>query len=293
MAIPTMKQLLEAGVHFGHQTRRWDPRMKPFIFTERNGIHIIDLQQTMKNIKMVHNLVKSFIEEGKTILFVGTKKQAQNTIADEATRCEMYYINQRWMGGTLTNFQTIKKSIQRLQKYEEQKTEGYLRLLPRKEQSTIEKHITSLNKSLGGIKKMKGLPGAVFIVDPKREELAVAEARKLGIPVIALADTNCNPEPIDFVIPGNDDAIRAINLVTAVIADAVIAGRTAAKDALAGSAPDLLEDVDETFAPTEEELVAFEDLEENFEEEETEEVYRKKQKVVRIENAEEEAEVEV
>lgn len=289
MAIPSMKQLLEAGVHFGHQTRRWDPRMKPFIFTARNGIHIVDLQQTMKNIKIVHNLVKGFVEGGKSILFVGTKKQAQTTIADEATRCEMFYINQRWMGGTLTNFQTIKKSIARLTRYEDQKADGQLRLLPKKEQSQIEKHIVKANKSLGGIKKMKGLPGAIFVVDPKREELAVSEAQKLGIPVIALADTNCNPLVINYIIPGNDDAIRAINLITAVIADACIMGRTAAKS-LAESGPDLLgEDVDETFAPTDEELDAFEDLEVNFEEEETEEIFRKKKVVARVED--EEAEV--
>lgn len=290
MAIPSMKQLLEAGVHFGHQTRRWDPRMKPFIFTARNGIHIIDLQQTMKNIKIVHNLVKTMVEEGKTILFVGTKKQAQQTIADEAVRCEMFFINQRWMGGTLTNFQTIRKSIQRLTRYEEQKADGYLRLLPKKEQSSIEKTCLKLNKSLGGIKKLKSLPGAVFIVDPKREELAVAEARKLGIPVIALADTNCNPNVIDYIIPGNDDAIRAINLITAVIADACILGRSAAKS-LGESAPEFLLEEDETFAPTDEELDAFEDIEEVFEEEETEEVVRLKKKPV-VRGVTEEEEVE-
>jgi small subunit ribosomal protein S2 len=279
-----MKQLLEAGVHFGHQTRRWDPRMKPYIFTERNGIHIIDLQQTMKNIKVVHNFVKGLVEAGKTVLFVGTKKQAQQTIADEAARCDMYYINQRWMGGTLTNYQTIKRSIQQLQKFEEQKADGTMALRPRKEQSTIEKKVTSLNKSLGGIKKMKSLPGAVFIVDPKREDLAICEARKLGIPVIALADTNCNPEKIDYVIPGNDDAIRAINLITGVIADAVMTGRNAlAAAAGAASAPEFgVEDIDETFAPTEEDLVAFEGIEDDFEEDAEEEVFRKK-KVVRRE----------
>ncbi len=255
MAIPTMKQLLEAGVHFGHQTRRWDPRMKPYIFTERNGIHIIDLQQTMKNIKVVHNFVKNLVESGKTVLFVGTKKQAQQTIADDATRCEMYYINQRWAGGTLTNFQTIKKSIQRLQNFEDQREKGDLALLPRKEQIRIDKETASLNKSLGGIKKMKALPGAIFIVDPKREQLAIKEARRLRLPVIALADTNCNPEEIDYVIPGNDDAIRAINLISGVIADAANLGRAAVKDAAMGSAPDMVEEVDETFAPTEEELV--------------------------------------
>lgn len=279
MAIPSMKQLLEAGVHFGHQTRRWDPRMKPYIFTERNGIHIIDLQQTMKNIKIVHSFVKSLAEAGKTVLFVGTKKQAQATIAEEAVRCDMFFINQRWMGGTLTNFQTIKRSIMRLQKYEEARAEGHLALLPRKEQSSIEKICASLNKSLGGIKKMKALPGAVFIIDPKREELAIAEARKLGIPVIALADTNCNPEKIDYVIPGNDDAIRAINLVTSVISSAVLAGRMAAKDA--ASAPELLSDDEETFAPSEEDLEPFVGFEEDFEEEEEEEVLRKRRLAVK------------
>lgn len=271
MAIPTMKQLLEAGVHFGHQTRRWDPRMKPYIFTERNGIHIIDLQQTMKNIKIVHNFVKSMVEAGKTILFVGTKKQAQQTIADDAMRCEMFYINQRWAGGTLTNFQTMKKSILRLQRFEDEKERGNLALLPRKEQSRIEKEVASLTKSLGGIKKMKALPGAVFIIDPKREQLAIAEARRLKIPIIALADTNCNPEEIDYVIPGNDDAIRAINLISGVIADAVNISRAAVKNA-ASSAPEfLIDDVDETFAPTEEELSIGEHIEDAYDDQEQEE----------------------
>ena len=287
MAIPTLKQLLEAGVHFGHQTRRWDPRMKPFIFTERNGIHIIDLQQTMKSIKVVYNFVKNLVESGKSILFVGTKKQAQAAIAEEARRCGMFYINQRWMGGTLTNFQTIKKSINRLKQYEEQKENGLLKLRARKEQAQIEKTIEKLNKSLGGIKDMKTLPGAVFIVDPRREEIAVKEARRLRIPVIALADTNCNPDLIDQIIPGNDDAIRAINLIAQVIADAVLMGKSEVKES---SAPDLVIDETETFAPTDEELdnlsAGFEEV---YEEEDEEEVMRRKRMAHKKEGETEEA----
>ncbi|RMH55260.1 MAG: 30S ribosomal protein S2 [Candidatus Hydrogenedentota bacterium] len=289
MGIPTMKQLLEAGVHFGHQTRRWDPRMKPYIFTERNGIHIIDLQQTMTAIKIVYNFVRNLTEEGKSVLFVGTKRQAQAAIAAQAERCGMFYINQRWMGGTLTNFSTIKKSIQRLKQMEEQKESGDLRLLPKKEQLSIEKQILKLNRSLGGIKEMKALPGAVFIVDPRREAIAIAEARKLKIPVIALADTNCNPEPIDYIIPGNDDAIRAINLITTMVADACLLGKRAAKDA--ETAPDISEE-EEPFAPTEEELTAFEDYEDEFEEEEEEEVLRKKKIAARKKAIDEEEEEE-
>lgn len=301
MSIPTLKQLLEAGVHFGHQTRRWDPKMKPYIFTERNGIHIIDLQQTMKSIKVVFNFIKAFGENQKDVLFVGTKKQAQAGIAAEARRCGMHFINQRWMGGTLTNFQTIKKSIQRVMEYEEQKENGLLRLLPKKEQQSIEKQIVKLNKSLGGIKSMKALPGAVFVVDPRREQIAVQEAKKLKIPIVALCDTNCNPETIDYVIPGNDDAIRAINLVTAAIAEAVIMGREEAKAQV--SAPEVVFEDDKAFAPTEEEmglvsekmlideeLEVFEKYEETFEEDFEDEVVRKRQLSRREEAREEEIE---
>jgi len=293
MAIPTMKQLLEAGVHFGHQTRRWDPRMKPYIFTERNGIHIIDLQQTMKAIKVVHNAVKTMAEAGKTVLFVGTKKQAQETIAEDATRCDMFYVNQRWLGGTLTNFQTIKKSIIKLQQYEKAKEDGHMALYPRKEQARIEKSILNYNRSLGGIKKMKGIPGIGFIVDPKREELAVKEALGLKIPIIALADTNCNPDNIDYVIPGNDDAIRAISLVTGVVADAVILGRASAQQA--GSAPELIpEDSEEPFMPTEEELEPFESFEDEFQAEPvTEDVLKKKKIKTKEEELEEGLEEEI
>lgn len=288
MGIPTMKQLLEAGVHFGHQTRRWDPRMKPYIYTERNGIHIIDLQQTMKAIKLAHNAVKSIVEDGKIVLFVGTKKQAQDTISEEATKCEMFFINQRWLGGTLTNFQTIKRSILRLQQYEKAKEEGHLSLLPKKEQAHIEKMIANYNKSIGGIKKMKILPGIIFIVDPKREELAINEARKLKIPIIALADTNCNPENIDFVIPGNDDAIRAISLIAGVISDAVLAGRSTATAAVSSAPELLLEDIEEPFMPTEEELEPFEPYEDEYEPEmDEEEILRKKKPKIREEVEEE------
>lgn len=283
MAIPSLKQLLEAGVHFGHQTRRWDPRMKPFIFTERNGIHIVDLQQTMKAIKVIYNSVKDRVESGQTILFVGTKKQAQQAIAQEAERCGMYYINQRWMGGTLTNFQTIKKSINRLLQYEEQKENGDIRLLPKKEQGQIEKYIVKANRSLGGIKKMKTLPGALFVVDPRREDLAVQEARRLKIPVIALADTNCNPEVLDEIIPGNDDAIRAINLITAVISDAVLAGKKEMKEA---SAPEAY-DENEPFAPSEEDLVAYEAFEDFDDDEDSDEPVRRIKKPVRKDEDEE------
>ncbi|MBL4889685.1 MAG: 30S ribosomal protein S2 [Candidatus Lindowbacteria bacterium] len=274
MAIPTLKQLLEAGVHFGHQTRRWDPRMKPYIFTERNGIHIIDLQQTMKSIKVVFNFVKDLAADGKGVLFVGTKKQATTAIANEASKCQMYYINQRWMGGTLTNFQTIKKSIHRLLTWEGQRDNGDLKLFPKKEQIYIDKQIVKLNRSLGGIKKMKGLPGAVFIIDPRRETIAIMEARKLNIPVIALADTNCDPTFIDYVIPGNDDAIRAIGLVTQVISDAVDMGRAIAK-AKSESAPEVIFDEETPFTPSDEDLDAFSTFEESYEEEEEKEVRSK------------------
>ncbi len=222
MAVISMKQLLEAGVHFGHQTRRWNPKMDKYIFTERNGIYIIDLQKTVKKVEEAYNYVKSIAEEGGTILFVGTKKQAQDSVAEEAARCGMYYINQRWLGGTLTNFQTIQKRIDRLHLLEKMEEDGTFELLPKKEVILLGKEKLRLEKFLGGIKNMKRLPDALFIIDPRKERIAVAEARKLGIPIVGIVDTNCDPDEIDYVIPGNDDAIRAVKLLTAKMADAVI-----------------------------------------------------------------------
>jgi len=222
LAVVTMKSLLESGVHFGHQTKRWDPRMKKFIFAERNGIHIIDLQKTIVSIKEAYEVVRNFVHSGKSILFVGTKKQAQQAVEREAKRCGMYYVINRWLGGMLTNFKTIKKSILRLKKIEKMEIDGTYDSLTKKEISRLNKEKSSLEKNLGGIKEMKDLPGAVFIIDPRKEAIAVAEASKIGIPIIAIVDTNCNPTGIDYPIPGNDDAIRAITLFTQIIANAVI-----------------------------------------------------------------------
>lgn len=217
-----MKNLLESGVHFGHQKRRWDPRMKKYIFAERNGIHIIDLQKTIQAIKEAYEVVRKTVLSGKSVLFVGTKRQAQAAIQREAERCGMFYVNHRWLGGTLTNFETIKKSILRLKKLEKMEVDGTFATMSKKEVSRLMKEKARLQRNLGGIKEMKELPGVVFIIDTKHEAIAVAEARKLGIPIIGVVDTNCNPEVIDYPIPGNDDAIRAINLFTKIIADAVI-----------------------------------------------------------------------
>jgi small subunit ribosomal protein S2 len=225
MAVISMKQLLEAGVHFGHQTRRWNPKMDRYIFTERNGIYIIDLQKTVKMVEEAYNFVRSLAESGGTILFVGTKKQAQDSVAEEAQRCGMFYINQRWLGGTLTNFQTIQKRIERLHELERMEEDGTYDLLPKKEVITLKKEKQRLEKFLGGIKNMKKLPDALFIIDPRKERIAVAEARKLKIPIVAIVDTNCDPDEIDYVIPGNDDAIRAVKLLTSKIADAVLEGQ--------------------------------------------------------------------
>lgn len=225
MSTVTMKELLEAGVHFGHETRKWDPKMKPYIFGARNGIYIIDLQKTVQLFKEAYEFIRDVAAKGKYILFVGTKKQAQETIQEQATRCGMFYVNHRWLGGMLTNFQTIKRSIERLKKLEAMKNEEIYSLLPKKEVLELEKERARLEKSLGGIKDMDRLPGAVFIVDPKKEKIAVREARKVGIPSVGIVDTNCNPEELDYIIPGNDDAIRAIHLFTSKIADAVIEGR--------------------------------------------------------------------
>lgn len=225
MAIISMKQLLEAGVHFGHQTRRWNPKMAPYIFTDRNGIYIIDLQKTVRKLEEAYNFVRNLASEGRTILFVGTKKQAQESIREEAERCGMFYVNQRWLGGMLTNFQTIKRRIDRLHELERMEAEGTMAVLPKKEVARLLKEKEKLQRFLGGIKNMKKLPDALFVVDPRKERIAVAEARKLGIPIVAIVDTNCDPDEIDYVIPGNDDAIRAVRLITSKIADAVLEGR--------------------------------------------------------------------
>ena len=222
MAVVTMKSLLESGVHFGHQVKRWDPRMKKYIFAERNGIHIIDLQKTIAAIKDSYEAVRKVVSSGKSVLFVGTKKQAQQAIAKEAERCGMYYVNNRWLGGMLTNFTTIKKSLQRLKKIEKMEVDGTFGNLTKKEVSGYLKEKAKLEKNLGGIKEMKDLPGIIFIIDTHKEQIAVAEAHRMGIPVIAVVDTNCNPEGIDYPIPGNDDAIRAISLFTSIIANAVV-----------------------------------------------------------------------
>lgn len=222
MAVVTMKNLLESGVHFGHQVKRWDPRMKKYIFAERNGIHIIDLQKTIAAIKDGYDEVRRVVASNKSILFVGTKKQAQQAVQKEAERCGMFYVNNRWLGGMLTNFSTIKKSLQRLKKIEKMEIDGTFDNLTKKEVAALQKEKSKLEKNLGGIKEMKELPGAIFIIDTHKEQLAVAEARRMGIPIIAVVDTNCNPEGIDFPIPGNDDAIRAISLFTSIIANAVI-----------------------------------------------------------------------
>ena len=222
MAVVTMKSLLESGVHFGHQVKRWDPRMKKYIFAERNGIHIIDLQKTIASIKDSYEAVRKIVASGKSVLFVGTKKQAQQAIAKEAERCGMYYVNNRWLGGMLTNFSTIKKSLQRLKKIEKMEVDGTFDNLTKKEVSNLQKEKAKLEKNLGGIKDMKELPGVIFIIDTHKEQIAVAEARRMGIPVVAVVDTNCNPEGIAYPIPGNDDAIRAISLFTSIIANAVV-----------------------------------------------------------------------
>jgi small subunit ribosomal protein S2 len=225
MAVVTMKQLLEGGVHFGHQTRRWNPKMAPYIFTERNGIYIIDLQQTVKQIELAYEFVRSVSERGGSILFVGTKKQAQDSIREEAQRCGMYYANNRWLGGTLTNYSTIAKSIKRLKDLQKMAEDGSFEVLPKKEVAGLHNEMEKLERNLGGIAEMPGLPQVVYVVDPKKEHIAVAEARKLGIPIVGIVDTNCDPSEVDFVIPGNDDAIRAIKLITSVMADAVLEGR--------------------------------------------------------------------
>ncbi len=225
MSVISMKQLLEAGVHFGHQTRRWNPKMKEYIFTERNGIYIIDLQKTVKKAEEAYNFVRSVAENGDSMLFVGTKKQAQESIEQEAKRCEMFYVNQRWLGGMLTNFKTIQTRIAKLRKIEKMEADGDFAYLPKKEVIKLKAEQEKLEKNLSGIKDMKRLPGAMFVVDPRKEHIAVMEARALGIPVVAIVDTNCDPDEVDYAIPGNDDAIRAVKLIASKMADAVLEGR--------------------------------------------------------------------
>ena len=225
MAVVAMKQLLEAGVHFGHQTRRWDPKMAEYIFQARNGIHIIDLQKTSKKLDEAYAFLKEQVEEGKTVLFVGTKKQAQECMKEAALKCGMFYVDQRWLGGMLTNFGTIQKRIQRLKDLETMAEDGTFEVLPKKEVILLKKEMEKLERNLGGIKDMNELPGVIFLVDPKKERIAILEAKKLGIPVVGLVDTNCNPEEVDYAIPGNDDAIRAVKLIADVMANAVIEGK--------------------------------------------------------------------
>ena len=224
MSVISMKQLLEAGVHFGHQTRRWNPKMKEYIFTERNGIYIIDLSKTVKKIEEAYSFIRDLAADNKTVLFVGTKKQAQESIEQEAKRCDMFYVNQRWLGGMLTNFKTIQERIARMRKIEAMEENGEFDLLPKKEVVKLKLEYEKLVKNLGGIKDMKKLPGALFVVDPRKEHLAIAEARTLHIPIVAIIDTNCDPEEVDYPIPGNDDAIRAVKLIASKIADAVLEG---------------------------------------------------------------------
>jgi small subunit ribosomal protein S2 len=225
MAVISMKQLLEAGVHFGHQTRRWNPKMAPYIFTERNGIYIIDLQKTVKKIEEAYDFMREVGASGKPVLFVGTKKQAQAAIVDEANRCGQYYVNQRWLGGMLTNYKTISKRIQRLRDIQAMETDGTFDKLSKKEVAKLRLELEKLERFLGGIKDMKGMPGAIFVVDPKKEKIAIKEARILGIPVVGIVDTNCDPDDVDYIIPANDDAIRAVKLIAGKMADAVIEGK--------------------------------------------------------------------
>ena len=225
MSVVSMKQLLESGVHFGHQTRRWNPKMAPYIFTERNGIYIIDLQKTVKKLEEAYNFVRDVSAEGGTILFVGTKKQAAESIREEAERCGMFYVNARWLGGMLTNFKTIRRRIDRLAQLRKMEEDGTFDVLPKKEVIKLTGEIEKLEKFLGGIKAMGKLPSALFVVDPRKERIAIAEARNLGIPIVAIVDTNCDPDEIDYVIPGNDDAIRAVKLISGIVADAVLEGK--------------------------------------------------------------------
>lgn len=231
MAVVSMKQLLESGVHFGHQTRRWNPKMAQYIFTERNGIYIIDLQKTVRKIEEAYRFVRDVAAEGGTVLFVGTKKQAHNTVREEAERCGMFYVNERWLGGMLTNFDTIRSRVRRLDTLERMEEDGSFERLPKREVMQLHKEYDRLQRYLGGIREMNKLPSALFVIDPRKERIAVHEARKLGIPIVAIVDTNCDPDEIDYVIPGNDDAIRAVRLLTNKMADAVIEGREGLEEA--------------------------------------------------------------
>ena len=237
MAVISMKQLLEAGVHFGHQTRRWNPKMAQYIFTERNGIYIIDLQKTVRKVDEAYMFVRDLALDGKTMLFVGTKKQAQESIESEAKRCGMYFVNNRWLGGTLTNFRTIRTRIERLNNIDKMEREGQFELLPKKEVIKLLAEREKLEKNLGGIREMKKLPGALFVVDPRKEHIAVAEARALNIPIVGIVDTNCDPDEIDYVIPGNDDAIRAVKLIAGKMADAILEGKQGEQIEEAAEAP--------------------------------------------------------
>ena len=245
MSVISMKQLLEAGVHFGHQTRRWNPKMAPYIFTERNGIYIIDLQKTSRKVDEAYAAVKNIVAEGGTVLFVGTKKQAQETMKSEAERCGMYYVNSRWLGGELTNFKTIRTRIERMQELETMEADGTFDLLPKKEVMNLRKELEKLQKNLNGIREMKKLPDLIFIVDPHKERIVVQEAQILGIPTVAIVDTNCDPEEIDFVIPGNDDAIRAVKLIAGMVADAVIEAKEGEQNTEAEEAEEETAEVEE------------------------------------------------
>ncbi len=253
MAVVAMKQLLEAGVHFGHQTRRWDPKMAEYIFQARNGIHIIDLQKTSKKLDEAYEFMRSQAEEGKKVLFVGTKKQAQDCMKEAAEKSGMYYVNQRWLGGMLTNFGTIRKRVERLNELETMQEDGTFEVLPKKEVILLKKEMEKLEKNLGGIKDMTEIPGVLFVVDPKKERIAILEARKLNIPVVGLVDTNCNPEDVDYAIPGNDDAIRAVKLIADTMANAIIEGKQ-------GEAEDSSEVAEETFEEVSEEPTTIEEV---------------------------------
>ena len=270
MSVVSMKQLLEAGVHFGHRTRRWNPKMKPYIYGERKGIYIVDLQKTLKLIEEAYDFVRNSAQEGATFLFVGTKRQAQQIVEEEAKRCDSFYVNNRWLGGLLTNFTTIKKRIEALKNFEEMEESGKLSALPKKEQSMINKRLDKLRKNLSGVKEMQKLPDVIFIVDPKQEEIAVAEANKLGIKVIGIADTNCDPDVIDFIIPGNDDAIRAIQLIVHTMADAILEGREGLEAAAIESKKVTTEE-ETVKVSSEEDDTSLEDLEDGSDDEEDDE----------------------
>ena len=256
MAVVAMKQLLEAGVHFGHQTRRWDPKMAEYIFQARNGIHIIDLQKTSKKLDEAYDFIRNQAEEGKTFLFVGTKKQAQDCMKEAAEKSGMYYVNQRWLGGMLTNFGTIRARVERLNELETMEQDGTFNVLPKKEVILLKKEMEKLQKNLGGIKEMTEVPGVLFVVDPKKERIAILEARKLNIPVVGLVDTNCNPEDVDYAIPGNDDAIRAVKLIADTMANAIIEGRQGEAEEVSGAAEETFETAAEEEPTSMEEVVA-------------------------------------